>query len=103
MNNAEIIAREAITQGIYTPEEVQQIMLAGKEIPLHTIQGWNKRGCHVKKGSKGIPASLWVRKKKRISDPYEDEEQKTDFYLKKSYLFTVDQVEKKEVDHEANS
>ena len=103
MDNSQIIAREAVAQGVYTPEEVEQILSAGKELPLHTLQGWNKRGCHVKKGSKGIPASLWVRRKKGISDPYEDEGQKTVFYLKKSYLFTIDQVERKEVHHEDHS
>jgi len=44
MTNEQIIANVAISEGIYTEEEVNNMIEVGKEIPLHTLQGWNARG-----------------------------------------------------------
>ena len=44
MKNKEIIAKVAIKEGILTEKEVNALVSAGKDIPLHTLQGWKKRG-----------------------------------------------------------
>lgn len=97
MTNEEIITE--IAMKIYGEDAVNEMIETGKEIPLHTLQGWAARGPYkIKKGEHGIETRLW-KKKKRKKDKEQDEEDKEEtkeeFYLVKSYLFTQEQVEKK--------
>lgn len=95
MTNQQIIAKEAVRNGIFTEEEVTEMMEAGDEIPLHTLQGWRIRKCKVKKGEHGLETRLWKRKNRKMSkeENEEETEEHRDFYMTKAYLFTDDQVE----------
>lgn len=87
MTNEEIIARKAISEGLFTEEEAICMIRNDKDIPLHTSRGWKERGYRVKKGEKGVTCQLWKRK----NGLGEDE---SEFYQTKSFLFRGDQVEK---------
>ncbi len=98
MTNEQII--EEIAVQIYGEEAVEQMIMSGIEIPLHTAHGWASRGPYrVKKGEHGIETRLWKRKKntEAHSEEKNDDEQENDthngFYRCKSYLFRSDQVE----------
>lgn len=102
MTNEQIIANVAISEGIYTEEEINEMLEAGKEIPLHTLQGWNERGkiigkrIKIKKGEHGIETRLWRKKNEKSKEEEEmsgEEVLNKEFYLAKSYLFRYDQVE----------
>lgn len=106
MNNDEIIANVAISKGLLTPDEINDLLESGKEIPLHTFHGWEEAGkregitYRIKKGEHGIETKLWKKKLKKKSEA-DGENQNTDddqdgFYLAKAYLFWKDQVEVKE-------
>ncbi len=98
MTNAQIIADVAITMGIYTENQIEEFIKAGREIPLHTYQGWASRGNYkVKKGEHGVETRLWRRKVKtdKIKD---NEEPVLEYYLAKAFLFSERQVEKVEED-----
>ncbi|MFR3625267.1 MAG: hypothetical protein ACLTU1_16795 [Blautia wexlerae] len=84
MKNEDIIAKAAITAGIITEEEVTKLFNQGRELPIHTLQGWNRRGNYrVKAGEVPLEAKLWKKK---------DGEQ-GGFYLAKAKLYTKDQME----------
>ena len=53
MTNEEIIARKAISEGLFTEEEIIRRIKNDIDIPLHTSRGWKERGYTVKKGEKG--------------------------------------------------
>lgn len=101
MNNEQIIASAAITAGLYTENEVTEILEKEGELPLHSIMGWKQRSprgyeYRVKKGEHGIETRLWQKRKKKagtneLSDS--QEEIMRDFYLAKTYLFDQSQVE----------
>ena len=97
MNNEQIIANVAIEAGLYTEDQIKNMVESGREIPLHTLSGWSYRGMKVKKDEHGIECRLWKRKKKgeKIDDTEEGTEQDIDrsFYLARAYLFTESQVE----------
>lgn len=103
MTNEEIIAGVAISSGIYTEEEVNEMLEDGREIPLHTLQGWSVRGkrigktIKIKKGEHGIETRLWKKKDEKVKDevePVNEQEQlNRKFYLAKAYLFTKEQIE----------
>ncbi len=81
MKNEEIIARAAVQAGLLTEEEAKSLIDAGKEIPLHTLQGWKYRGDYqVKDGEQPIEVKLWKKK--------ED----GGFYLAKSRLYSEKQL-----------
>ncbi len=97
MTNEELIAQVAISSGIYTVEEIEAFIEEGREIPLHTLKGWDSRGYKVKPGEHGLETRLW--KKKQIEDDVSSEQSEiseTAFYLTKAFLFSLEQVEKKE-------
>ena len=76
---------------------------AGKEIPLHTLQGWAVRGkkigktIKIKKGEHGIETRLWKKKDKNAKNEDDSVDEQDllhkEFYLAKAYLFRLDQVE----------
>lgn len=89
MTNEEIIAGAAIT--IFGKCAVEKMLEDGMEIPLHTAQGWAKRGPYrVKEGESGMLCKLW---KKRKGKDCSEDINSSDFYLCKSYLFSEEQME----------
>lgn len=83
MKNKEIIADAAVRAGILADEEAKDAFERGKDIPLHTLQGWNMRGNYrLREGEEGIEVKLWKKK-----------EGKNKFYLVKSYLYRLEQME----------
>ncbi|SNU06672.1 hypothetical protein SAMN06297422_10721 [Lachnospiraceae bacterium] len=100
MTNEQIIADVAVTSGLFTEAEIVDFIESGREIPLHTFQGWAARGNYrIKAGEHGIETRLW--KKRKPNNPEKnshDEKQEDDkgFYLTKAYLFSADQVEIRE-------
>jgi len=98
MDNNLLIANAAVAAGIMTQEEVELCIAGGREIPLHTLQGWALRGYKVRKGEHGIETRLWKKKNRKGGNPNEkdgsaaDPDGKAQFYLAKSYLFYKDQV-----------
>ena len=83
MKNREIIANAAVQAGILTAEEARDAIENGREIPLHTLQGWNLRGNYrVKEGEEGIPVKLWRKR-----------ENEDKFYLARAYLYRLEQLE----------
>ena len=103
MNNDEIIANVAISKGLLTPDEINDLLEAGKEIPLHTFRGWEAAGkragvtYRIKKGEHGIETKLWKKKMTKKTDSDTEDpatgDTKDEFYLAKAYLFWKDQVE----------
>lgn len=81
MNNRQIIADIAIKRKLYTKEQIEKLESEGKDLPLHTLSGWKKRGYKVKNGEHGIETRLWKKS--------ENER----FYLAKAFLFAENQVE----------
>ena len=99
MTNEELIAQVAISAGIYTVEEIEGFLSEGKEIPLHTLKGWESRGYKVKSGEHGLETKLWKKKKNHVDDDTDaelSEMQNKAFYLTKAFLFSADQIEKME-------
>lgn len=92
MKNEEIIARIAVANGIYTIEEIENMIAQGQEIPLHTFKGWKDRGMTVRKGEHGVTCKLWKKKNKKQAEEDKGDEE-NGFYLTKSYLFSREQVE----------
>ena len=94
MTNQQIIANLALEEGIYTESQIVAFIESGIEIPLHTFMGWSDRGFKVNKGATGIETRLWKKKNEPTEDILSSEETSTEnFYLCKSYLFRLDQVE----------
>ena len=86
MTNEEIIARKAISEGLFTEEEAICMIRNDKDIPLHTSRGWKERGYTVKKDEQGVVCRLWRRR--------DSSSEQTQFYQTNSLLFRRDQVEK---------
>lgn len=82
MKNEEIIAQAAVSAGLLTEEEAEKCVKAGTDIPLHTVQGWRRRGdFEVKEGEEPIEVKLWKKK------------ENGGFYLAKAYLYSREQIE----------
>lgn len=86
MKNDDIIAEIAIS--VYGEKPVQEMIRQGREIPLHSLSGWKKRGFRVKKGEHGIETKLWMKRKSA------SENEEAQFYLAKTFLFADNQVER---------
>lgn len=101
MTNEQIIYEIAVQ--LYGDAAVQRMIEEDGEIPLHTVQGWARRGPYkIKKGEHGIETRLWRKKRKSEADREKTEvqsdeaaDQRRDFYLCKAFLFRADQVEKR--------
>ena len=99
MTNTEIIINEALTNGLYTKEQIEEILASGHMIPLHTLQAWKNAGYIVKKGEHArITTRLWKftnkPKKSETAKENTDDAENSHYYLAKAFLFTADQVEK---------
>ncbi len=93
MNNAQIIMNEAVASGYCTPEEVEQLLADGKDIPFHTFATWKKKGLVPKEGTHGWQTRLWRKKALNPSDPGSSDVKNQGFYLQKSFLFHISQCE----------
>lgn len=95
MNNMQIIMNEAIASGYFTEDEVIKMIESGEDIPFHTYAVWKNNGMVPKSGSHGWECKLWRKKCKKEGDEKEmdSEEVNKDFYLTKSFLFHISQVE----------
>lgn len=94
MTNLEIICNEAILNGIYSKNEIEDMLAQGLEPALHTYTGWKARGKVVRHGEKGIETKLWKRRNSKKKDDDKNEEVvNCNFYLAKAYLFSESQVE----------
>lgn len=99
MNNAEIICNEAIASGFYTQEEVEELLSEGLMPEMHTFAVWKSQFNMVPRvGQHGWECRLWRRKNKKddIEEQQEasEKDKNKDFYLTKSFLFHISQVEK---------
>lgn len=98
MTNLEIIAQEAILNGVYTEEEVDNLIATYGDLGLHTYAEWKRLGYQVKKGSKSLfMARIWRPRKGKNKEAQEDEntiEIKKNFIKVNAYFFGSSQVEK---------
>lgn len=103
MTNEQIITE--IAMQLYGEDKVMEMIEEGIEPPLHTLQGWASRGYKIKKGEHAVAETrLWKKKKKSDgeNEQPEPEEQdgqiptNRDFYMCRSFLFGMEQVEKAE-------
>lgn len=63
-----------------------------KENEINSFQKWKELGYKVKRGEKAtLKVEMWYPSKYKNND---NEEENTRFYMKKTALFTIDQVEK---------
>lgn len=101
MTNNETIYSEAIAAGIYTQEQADAILAAGRPLPIHTFPEWLRMGYGVKKGEKAaIKTRLWKyttkpTKAAREAAELAGKEPDADphYYLAPAYLFTAAQVQ----------
>jgi antirestriction protein ArdC len=92
MTNTEIIIKEAILSGLYTPEEAEAIMQTYGALPLHTFAAWKAMGYTVKKGEHAaLIAYLWKYTTKQNKENGENE---TKVIRTKAFLFKPEQVQK---------
>lgn len=95
MTNLEIIINEALAHEIYTPEQIEEIMVTTGNIKIHTFAVWKALGYKVKKGEHArIVTKLWKCKHKKETTEDDTEVEYRNMYLVKSFLFTEDQVER---------
>lgn len=101
MNNSQIICQEAIASGFYTEDEVNELLSVGKLPEMHTFAVWKAvYGMVPMRNQHGWECRLWRRKNKNqddseASDSETDEGAQTrDFYLTKSFLFHISQMQK---------
>ena len=95
MTNDEIVFHAAIENGIYSEEEAVELYEEYGTLFLYTFSVWKKMGYTVKKGEHALICTrLWTPKKFDKSKATDEEDDGRKMYLKKSYLFSKDQVEK---------
>lgn len=82
MKNQEIIAAAAVSAGVLTRQEADDLLSAGADIPFHTAQGWKMKGEYrVRDGEQGTEVKIWKKK------------DGGGFYLAKAFLYSKAQVE----------
>ena len=96
MTNMEIIANSAVETGLYTKEQVEEIIGNGFCLPLHTFAEWKRMGYAVKKGEKAkMTCRIWKYSDKEVEQKEENQEEaNSHYYLTKAFFFTNEQVEK---------
>lgn len=93
MNNNQIIANECIKAGLYTEEQIREMLEKEGSICVHTIKEWFDRGYKIRKGEHAcITTRLW----KMSSDKEKNE---SHFFLAKAFLFDKSQTERRERVH----
>ena len=98
MTNFEIIASNAIGAGLYTEEQIAQLIETTGELPLHTFAEWKRKGFSVKKGEHAtLTCFIWRWNNKTGTVPMKDgddvEVDESHFYKAKAFFFTREQVE----------
>lgn len=98
MSNEEIIAKSAISAGIFSEEEAATYITNGLRLPIHTFAEWKNHGYMVKKGEHAaLVVSIWKpktsKRKKDEKNVEADKEEYSGFFLTTAYLFTKNQVE----------
>lgn len=86
----------------YTGQVFKAVDAEGKEVefkevePIHTFNGWKKRGYCVKKGQKSdIKFQIWHWSKKKPKDMNEEEAVERGYcYMRTASWFRFDQVER---------
>lgn len=102
MNNTTIIARSAIDAGLYTQQQIEEMIQKYGCLTIMTYQERKRAGYFVKKGEKAkLKAPLWIYKEGSKSEEVaegEEESSSTEagYYHRWSHLFTMDQVEKRQ-------
>ena len=93
MTNFKIIMNSAIQNGIFTQQQIENFLSKNTHPPIFTYQEWQKQGFQVKKGEKAkMTCEIWMPKK-QTQEEIENNEEK-EFFVKKAYFFTQEQVEK---------
>lgn len=66
MSNEEIIAKSAISAGIFSEEEAATYIMNGLRLPIHTSAEWKNNGYMVKKGEHAaLTVSIWKPKTRK--------------------------------------
>lgn len=92
MTNLQIVINEAITNNIFTEDQLQGYIDEG-DIPLKTFLEWRKAGYIVRKGQKArLETKLWLKARKKKDKKNQEED--SHFIMAPAYLFTADQVAK---------
>ena len=99
MTNFELITGAAIAEGIYTEQEIVELIKQTGDLPLHTFAEWKRMGYRVKKGEHAKMTCFiwkWSDKQKAVEqeDGNEVEIDASHFYKTKAFFFTKEQVEK---------
>ena len=96
MTNEQIILEAAIANNIFTEEEAVELLETEGTLSLHTFATWKHMGYSIKRGEHAkLCVMLWVPKKKKEKTESDDEEDTgRRMYLRKSFLFGKEQVEK---------
>lgn len=96
MTNFNIIANSAVEAGIFTKEQVEEIIGNGFCLPLHTFAEWKRMGYSVKKGEKArMTCRIWKYTEKEVEQKEENQEDAySHYFLAKAFFFTSEQVEK---------
>lgn len=99
MTNFELITGAAIAEGIYTEQEIVELIKQTGDLPLHTFAEWKRMGYRVKKGEHAKMTCFiwkWSDKQKTVEqeDGNEVEIDASHFYKTKAFFFTKEQVEK---------
>ncbi len=94
MTNFEIIASEAVTNGIFSESQIEEYLKSGN-IPLKTFAEWKNCGFIVKRGQKArLKTKLWMLRPEKSEEQADEQadELKKNFILVPAYLFSDEQV-----------
>lgn len=113
MTNSQLIQNKAISENIYTEDELELFFEKNEFLPLNTFQGWKSLGYSVKKGEKAkIKTKLWkytnhktrglteeeYEKLSQIMDKVPENEEVPEkpnhYYLAPAALFDISQVQR---------
>ena len=98
MTNFQIITAEAISHGLYTETEAEEIIKARGQLPLHTFKEWKRMGFIVRKGEHAkLTCSIWRWNNKHNSMPQDENEVEIDeshFYKIRAHFFDETQIER---------
>lgn len=106
MTNLQIILNGCVENGLYTKEQIEDMLQNGVIPNIHTFKEWKKRGYSVKKGQKAkMCLYIWrfTAKNEEVDLDNEDclnlENVVNDglldhYYKTKAFFFNFDQVEK---------
>lgn len=82
MNNLQRICEICLLNNIYTPDELQALLKAGKEPAVHTKNYWKKAGKIPRHDATGIETKLWIKNQSN-----------GEYYLRKTILYSESMVE----------